>query len=116
MIFIYRYKIEIIYSTISLRDISLVIYLKLTSKELNKITQSNSNLKNENSFIGIKDSFKHHKKYKKRSVFVGDLPIMTNRGTFIISGIERVIVNQIIRIPGIYYKQEIDKVWFLFYI
>lgn len=35
---------------------------------------------------------------------------MTNRGTFIISGIERVIVNQIIRSPGIYYKQEINKV------
>nr|AIA21281.1 RNA polymerase beta subunit [Pyropia kanakaensis] len=50
-----------------------------------------------------------NKKYKKRLVFIGDLPIMTNRGTFIISGTERVIINQIIRSPGIYYKQEIDK-------
>nr|YP_010925568.1 plastid-encoded DNA-directed RNA polymerase beta subunit [Neoporphyra dentata]WKD83800.1 plastid-encoded DNA-directed RNA polymerase beta subunit [Neoporphyra dentata] len=50
-----------------------------------------------------------NKKYKKRLVFIGDLPIMTNRGTFIVSGTERVIINQIIRSPGIYYKQEIDK-------
>ena len=34
---------------------------------------------------------------------------MTNRGTFIISGTERVIVNQIVRSPGVYYKQETDK-------
>lgn len=50
-----------------------------------------------------------NKKYKKRLVFIGDLPIMTNRGTFIVSGTERVIINQIIRSPGIYYKQDIDK-------
>nr|QUE28048.1 RpoB [Sahlingia subintegra] len=49
-----------------------------------------------------------NKKYRKRSVFIGDLPMMTNRGTFIISGTERVIVNQIVRSPGIYFKQEID--------
>lgn len=62
------------------------------------------------SFSDYQYNWKNHKKYKKRSVFIGDLPIMTNRGTFIISGIERVIVNQIIRSPGIYYKQEINKV------
>nr|QCI07561.1 RNA polymerase b-subunit [Nitophyllum punctatum] len=50
-----------------------------------------------------------YKKYKKRPVFIGDLPLMTNRGTFIIAGIERVIINQIVRSPGIYYKKEIDK-------
>ena len=50
-----------------------------------------------------------NKKYKKRSVFIGDLPLMTNRGTFVISGTERVIINQIVRSPGIYYKQELDK-------
>nr|YP_009244771.1 RNA polymerase beta subunit [Pyropia pulchra]AMK97013.1 RNA polymerase beta subunit [Pyropia pulchra] len=50
-----------------------------------------------------------NKKYRKRLVFIGDLPIMTNRGTFIVSGTERVIINQIIRSPGIYYKQEVDK-------
>ena len=50
-----------------------------------------------------------NKKYKKRYVFIGDLPLMTNRGTFVISGTERIIINQIVRSPGIYYKQELDK-------
>jgi DNA-directed RNA polymerase subunit beta len=42
-------------------------------------------------------------------VFIGDLPLMTDRGTFIINGAERVIVNQIVRSPGVYYKSETDK-------
>ncbi|MGK7905976.1 MAG: DNA-directed RNA polymerase subunit beta [Synechococcus sp.] len=46
---------------------------------------------------------------KDMDVFIGDLPLMTDRGTFIINGAERVIVNQIVRSPGVYYKEEIDK-------
>jgi DNA-directed RNA polymerase subunit beta len=46
---------------------------------------------------------------KEQEVFIGDLPLMTDRGTFIINGAERVIVNQIVRSPGVYYKQETDK-------
>ncbi|MEC4849535.1 MAG: DNA-directed RNA polymerase subunit beta [Jaaginema sp. PMC 1079.18] len=46
---------------------------------------------------------------KEQEVFIGDLPLMTDRGTFIINGAERVIVNQIVRSPGVYYKAEIDK-------
>jgi DNA-directed RNA polymerase subunit beta len=46
---------------------------------------------------------------KEMEVFIGDLPLMTERGTFIINGAERVIVNQIVRSPGVYYKAEIDK-------
>ncbi|CAN1210418.1 DNA-directed RNA polymerase subunit beta [Tumidithrix helvetica PCC 7403] len=46
---------------------------------------------------------------KEQEVFIGDLPLMTDRGTFIINGAERVIVNQIVRSPGVYYKEEIDK-------
>ncbi|MEG3438535.1 DNA-directed RNA polymerase subunit beta [Pannus brasiliensis CCIBt3594] len=45
----------------------------------------------------------------EQEVFIGDLPLMTERGTFIINGAERVIVNQIVRSPGVYYKAEIDK-------
>ena len=45
----------------------------------------------------------------KTNVFIGELPLMTDRGTFIINGCERVIINQIIRSPGIYYKEEIAK-------
>jgi DNA-directed RNA polymerase subunit beta len=46
---------------------------------------------------------------KEMEVFIGDLPLMTERGTFIINGAERVIVNQIVRSPGVYYKAEVDK-------
>lgn len=46
---------------------------------------------------------------KEMPVFIGDLPLMTDRGTFIINGAERVIVNQIVRSPGVYYKSDIDK-------
>ncbi|MBP0011720.1 MAG: DNA-directed RNA polymerase subunit beta [Roseofilum sp. SBFL] len=46
---------------------------------------------------------------KEQEVFIGELPLMTDRGTFIINGAERVIVNQIVRSPGVYYKSETDK-------
>ncbi len=46
---------------------------------------------------------------KEQEVFIGDLPLMTDRGTFIINGAERVIVNQIVRSPGVYYKSDTDK-------
>ena len=48
-------------------------------------------------------------KPQKDSVFLGDIPLMTNEGTFLVNGIERVIINQIVRSPGIYYKSELDK-------
>jgi DNA-directed RNA polymerase subunit beta len=46
---------------------------------------------------------------KKGEVFLGDIPLMTNEGTFLINGIERVIINQIVRSPGVYYKSETSK-------
>ena len=46
---------------------------------------------------------------KKTLIFIGELPLMTDRGTFIINGCERVVINQIIRSPGIYYKEEVSK-------
>jgi len=45
---------------------------------------------------------------KEQEIYVGDIPMMTDRGTFIINGAERVIVSQIVRSPGIYYKRETD--------
>ncbi|MBQ2773898.1 MAG: DNA-directed RNA polymerase subunit beta, partial [Clostridia bacterium] len=42
-------------------------------------------------------------------IFMGDIPLMTENGTFVINGAERVIVSQIIRSPGMYYASEIDK-------
>jgi DNA-directed RNA polymerase subunit beta len=45
---------------------------------------------------------------KTQSVFLGDIPLMTDRGTFVINGIERAIVNQIIRSPGVYFSAKQD--------
>ncbi|MCD1146642.1 DNA-directed RNA polymerase subunit beta [Peptoniphilus sp. KCTC 25270] len=46
---------------------------------------------------------------KEQEVFMGDLPLMTPTGTFIINGAERVVVSQLVRSPGAYYKEETDK-------
>ena len=46
---------------------------------------------------------------KSQTVFIGDFPIMTDRGTFIVNGTERVIVSQLVRSPGVYFDQSIDK-------
>ena len=46
---------------------------------------------------------------KEQEIFMGDFPIMTNGGTFVINGAERVIVSQIVRSPGMYYGDEVDK-------
>lgn len=45
---------------------------------------------------------------KEQEVFMGDFPLMTEKGTFIINGAERVIVSQLVRSPGVYYTEQID--------
>ncbi|MGM8212749.1 DNA-directed RNA polymerase subunit beta [Virgibacillus sp. W0430] len=46
---------------------------------------------------------------KEQEVFMGDFPLMTDTGTFIINGAERVIVSQLVRSPSVYYNEKIDK-------
>ncbi len=46
---------------------------------------------------------------KEQEIFMGDFPLMTQGGTFVINGAERVIVSQIVRSPGMYYGHEVDK-------
>lgn len=46
---------------------------------------------------------------KEQEVFMGDFPLMTEQGTFIINGAERVIVSQLVRSPGVYYGEQMDK-------
>ena len=46
---------------------------------------------------------------KESNVYMGDFPLMTDSGTFVINGAERVIVSQLVRSPGVYYKMEHDK-------
>ncbi len=44
---------------------------------------------------------------KEQEAYIGEIPMMTERGTFVINGVERVIVSQIVRSPGIYYKKDV---------
>ncbi len=46
---------------------------------------------------------------KEQEVFLGDFPMMTDRGTFIINGTERVVVSQLVRSPGVYFSKDLDK-------
>lgn len=46
---------------------------------------------------------------KEQPVFLGDLPLMTGKGTFIINGTERVVVSQLVRSPGVYFDREVDR-------
>jgi DNA-directed RNA polymerase subunit beta len=46
---------------------------------------------------------------KSQTVFMGDFPLMTTRGTFIINGTERVVVSQLVRSPGVYFERVLDK-------
>ncbi len=52
---------------------------------------------------------KETEEIKEQEIFMGDFPLMTEGGTFVINGAERVIVSQIIRSPGVYYEKSIDK-------
>ena len=47
---------------------------------------------------------------KTQTVFMGDFPLMTEKGTFIINGTERVVVSQLVRSPGVYFERSLDKV------
>ncbi|MGV3732000.1 MAG: DNA-directed RNA polymerase subunit beta [Microcella sp.] len=46
---------------------------------------------------------------KTQTVFMGDFPLMTEKGTFIINGTERVVVSQLVRSPGVYFERQIEK-------
>jgi DNA-directed RNA polymerase subunit beta len=46
---------------------------------------------------------------KSQTVFMGDFPVMTPRGTFVINGTERVVVSQLVRSPGVYFERTIEK-------
>jgi DNA-directed RNA polymerase subunit beta len=46
---------------------------------------------------------------KEQEVFMGDFPLMTEKGTFVVNGTERVVVSQLVRSPGVYFDKQIDK-------
>jgi len=59
--------------------------------------------------VGVRLRNKETEEIKEQEIFMGDFPIMTAGGTFIINGAERVIVSQIVRSPGIYFDKTTDK-------
>ncbi len=59
--------------------------------------------------VNVRLTNKQTGEVKQSDIFMGEFPIMTETGTFVINGAERVIVSQIIRSPGMYYASEIDK-------
>nr|YP_009395380.1 RNA polymerase b-subunit [Polysiphonia infestans]ARW64360.1 RNA polymerase b-subunit [Polysiphonia infestans] len=99
-----RYSVRKAKSRDKTYSVQIYIPSKLTRKDT-ELVKKQENFNQNYSSVQIDK----HKKYRKRQVFIGDIPLMTNRGTFIISGTERVIINQIVRSPGIYYKKELDK-------
>ncbi|NPV59758.1 MAG: DNA-directed RNA polymerase subunit beta [Actinobacteria bacterium] len=60
-------------------------------------------------FVTVRFINKDTGEIKEQVVFMGDFPLMTDRGTFIINGTERVVVSQLVRSPGVYFDKELDK-------
>ena len=60
-------------------------------------------------FVDVRFINKETGEIKEQQVFMGDFPLMTDRGTFVINGTERVVVSQLVRSPGVYYAEELDK-------
>ncbi len=65
--------------------------------------------------VSVRLRNKETEEIKEQEIFMGDFPIMTASGTFIINGAERVIVSQIVRSPGIYFDKKTDKTNFSVY-
>ena len=60
-------------------------------------------------FVNVKLENKETGEIKEQSVFMGDFPLMTEKGTFVFNGTERVVVSQLVRSPGVYFNMELDK-------
>ncbi len=60
-------------------------------------------------FVWVRFINKETGEIKEQQVFMGDFPLMTEKGTFVINGTERVVVSQLVRSPGVYFNKEIDK-------
>ncbi|MCI6609628.1 MAG: DNA-directed RNA polymerase subunit beta [Ezakiella sp.] len=78
-----------------------------------KYTEAEARLRDANYSAGLRAKVRLINKdtgeVKEQEVFMGDLPLMTKTGTFIINGAERVIVSQLVRSPGAYYTSSYDK-------
>ncbi|MDQ5943388.1 MAG: DNA-directed polymerase subunit beta [Patescibacteria group bacterium] len=75
--------------------------------KLTKVQAKNKNLTYEASLkVAAELLNKETGEVKTQEIFLGDYPVMTNRGTFIINGVERVVVSQLVRSPGVFFTRE----------
>ena len=126
LVYIYPHEIKLKGPTSSIdislrRDLSYVIQLyipseysyifdeKLDLKNIEEIdfSEEKRNSKEFSNPLFLKNKKKLTRKIRiKQDIFFGEIPLMTEEGTFIISGCERIIISQIIRSPGIYFRKE----------
>ncbi|NMA34751.1 MAG: DNA-directed RNA polymerase subunit beta, partial [Clostridiaceae bacterium] len=59
--------------------------------------------------VKVRLIYKETGEVKEQEIFMGDFPLMTENGTFVINGAERVVVSQLVRSPGLYYSKRLDK-------
>lgn len=106
---------EIFNSCFPITDYSGDLEMEFVSYKIGQsdITPEESKKRNKNYSAPLKGTFRLHKKKIKHviesEVFLGDVPLMTDKGSFVIAGNERVVVTQIVRSPGVYFEEEITK-------
>ena len=82
----------------------------LDDPKYDEITSRNKNISFEAPLrCKVKLIIKKTGEIKEQEIYLGDFPLMTERGTFIINGVERVVVSQIIRSPGVFFTMNYQK-------
>jgi DNA-directed RNA polymerase subunit beta len=98
-----------------IEDFTGSLALELTDHRFGDATMSIEEAKERDSnyavplFVTARFINRQTGEIKEQQVFLGDFPMMTSNGTFIINGTERVVVSQLVRSPGVYYDQGLDK-------
>lgn len=94
-------------------NIELFLYIQDLKFKRTKLTPSYALLNSQtySAMLYVPAQLVYKKRFKSKidNICFGDVPLMTERGTFVINGSPRVIINQIVRSPGIYYKFEFSK-------
>jgi DNA-directed RNA polymerase subunit beta len=108
--------LEEIFEEISpIEDLGETMQLSFTNPELEEAKYSIDECKERGKTYAaplyVEAEFMNHMtgEIKTQTVFMGDFPLMTARGTFIINGTERVVVSQLVRSPGVYFERSLEK-------
>jgi DNA-directed RNA polymerase subunit beta len=106
---------EIFEEVSPIEDFTGSLALELTEHRFEKPTLTIEEAKERDSnysrplFVTARFMNRQTGEIKEQQVFLGDFPMMTSNGTFIINGTERVVVSQLVRSPGVYFDQSLDK-------